>query len=116
MVEVQVVIGTVHTVLVEADSTGAAEDVVMQWDPNGDYPAAFVAVASAEEGRAVISAEAYTDGDAEEWADDNYGELVNLLTSCIECQELVIPIDPEGMAPDTCGDCVKYLTRTTDAD
>lgn len=105
MVEVQVVIGTVHTVLVEADSTGAAEDVVLQWDPNGDYPAGFVAVANAEEGRAIVSAWAYEDGDAEEWADDNCGELVNLFTACVECQELVIPIDAEGMAPDTCAGC-----------
>lgn len=48
--------------------------------------------------------------------EDNGADLVNLYTSCDTCGELVVPIDADGFAPDTCGDCVKTLTRTTDKD
>ena len=82
MVEVQVVIGTVHTVLVQADSVAAAEEVVMQWDPNGNAPAEFVAIGSTDLGRVTTTAVDVAAEDvreyAEEWADDNYGEIVNL--------------------------------------
>lgn len=81
LVEVQVVIGTVHSVLVEADSLAAAEDVVADWDTAGTYPAAFVAVAYGETLDRVITVAVDVDAAnvqeyAAEWADDNYGEVV----------------------------------------
>lgn len=39
------------------------------------------------------------------YADEDDEEGVELFTSCVVCEQLVIPIDDEGMAPDTCGDC-----------
>jgi hypothetical protein len=76
LVEIEMVIGRRYVVLVDAESSGDAQEMAECWDPDGATPAAFVAMTGSDHDRAVTRCYVYEDGTPAEWAADNGGETV----------------------------------------